>query len=96
MLVPLSAQQLTDCLPEHVRGCSGDDVELAYAFARDPSPNGYDTDPVGGDYWIVKNYWRKSWGEGNYVRMARNRNNNCGIATKATVSIAQWCVLTQR
>jgi len=40
---------------------------------------GYGTEN-GQDYYLVKNSWGTRYGMGGYVKMARNRNNNCCIA----------------
>lgn len=47
---------------------------------------GYGSDEKG-DYYIVKNSWGRKWGENGFFKMARNRNDNCGISTYANYPI---------
>ena len=57
--------------------CNSQDLDHAMTLV------GWGSQSQGGDYWVVKNQWGKDWGENGYILMARNKNNNCGIASSA-------------
>lgn len=59
-------------------GCSPSNPNLACACV------GYGTEN-GVDYWIVKNSWGIAWGDQGYIKIIRNKDNHCGIASEAII-----------
>jgi len=39
---------------------------------------GYGTDAKLGDYWLVRNSWDVTWGEGGFIRLKRESSPKCG------------------
>ncbi|KAM4877819.1 procathepsin L-like [Thomomys bottae] len=50
-------------------------VVVGYGFEGEESENN--------KYWLVKNSWGHWWGMNGYIKIARGRNNQCGIASWA-------------
>lgn len=59
-----------------IEGCSQFDYDHGVVVI------GYGTEN-NNDFWIIKNSMGTKWGEEGYLRLARNKNNMCGIASRA-------------
>lgn len=45
---------------------------------------GYGQEADGRKYWLVKNSYGPNWGIGGYIKIAKENNNQCGIAIQAS------------
>lgn len=44
---------------------------------------GYDEETNGDKYWIVKNSAGVTWGDHGYMKLAKEKNNTCAVASSA-------------
>ncbi|KAH8336330.1 hypothetical protein KR059_001797 [Drosophila kikkawai] len=68
----------------NIKNCTTERIRLTHSMLL----VGFGTDPIRGDYWLIKNSQGTSWGEEGYLRLARNAGNMCGVA-----SLAQYPVI---
>jgi cathepsin L len=70
-------------------GCSYDDMDMDHAVTL----VGYGTDETSGaDYWLVRNSWGPTWGEGGYIRLKRDPVDDtpCGVDTQPFDGSSCW------
>lgn len=69
---------------QHYQSGVYDDPECEDVMNHGVLAVGYGTyQPTGKDYFLVKNSWGTEWGDQGYIKMRRNRDNQCGISSYA-------------
>ncbi|KAL3882323.1 hypothetical protein ACJMK2_028677 [Sinanodonta woodiana] len=78
---PVSVSIYVGASFQHYQGGVYDDPSCKGTINHAVLIVGYGTDAgTGKDYWLVKNSWGTRWGENGYIKMSRNKNNQCQIA----------------
>lgn len=60
--------------------CSPEDLDHGVGCVGYGSENGK-------NFWIVRNSWGQGWGEKGYIRMIKDKSNQCGEASMACVPV---------
>nr|KAG5711237.1 hypothetical protein BaRGS_004881 [Batillaria attramentaria] len=92
-LISLSEQQLVDCSKSfgvyNEPECHQDNLDhavLVVVYGTDGPEQGTQKKKKKKN-WLVKNSWNAHWGDHGYIKMSRNKNNQCGIATQASFPV---------
>ncbi|CAH1112855.1 unnamed protein product [Psylliodes chrysocephalus] len=85
---PISVTMYADFLQSYHKGIFESEDCVASPFLLDHAvvAVGYGT-INGRKYWILKNSWGVNWGEDGFLRLARDADNQCGIALQPTYPI---------
>lgn len=89
---PVSAGINSDVFAQRAKGCDAtsscfiatdDCAKVSQEIDHSIGIVGYGTDPVNGDYWIIKNSWSSNWANSGYINVARGINcaGICGDPT---------------
>ncbi|GAM19259.1 hypothetical protein SAMD00019534_024340, partial [Acytostelium subglobosum LB1] len=76
-----SSFQLYDGGVYYEPGCSSTELDLAMLVV------GYGIQTPSTGYWIARNDWGVDWGVNGYIMMAKDKHNNCGIASAGNYPI---------